>query len=376
MSAEQDRTYMRIALREAKKGLGRTAPNPCVGAVIVKDDRVIAKGYHKKAGTPHAEIHALRAAGPEAAGATMYVTLEPCNHTGKTPPCSHAVAAAGITRVVVGMEDPNPLVDGTGVTYLRARNIEVVTGVLEKECRTINRPFIKYITTGLPWIVMKAGISLDGKLNYHKGESGWITGPESVQKVHRLRDTHDAIMVGCRTAAIDNPSLTTRLRRGKGRDPIRVVLDSDLTLSPTARLLTVDSPSPAWVFCGENVAGSRIHRLEAVGARIFPVRRSEDGLALQQVFRCLAENGVTSVLVEGGAALHGSILRKRLYDYASLFLAPLFAGEEGISLISGCHAASRRDAVSLAGITYARLGDDMMISGEMVYPQTSDSPIL
>ena len=359
---------MRQALREAKKGLGRTSPNPCVGAVIVKNGEVVAKGYHKKAGTPHAEIHALRSAGLAAAGATMYVTLEPCNHTGKTPPCSHAVAAAGIARVVVGMEDPNPLVDGTGVTYLRERNIEVVTGVLEDECRAINRPFIKHITTGLPWIVMKAGISLDGKLNYQQGESGWITGATSVETVHRLRNIHDAIMVGHRTVAIDNPSLTTRLTRGKGKDPIRIILDSALSLAPDARPFTVESPASTWVFCAETAEEKKVRQLQSLGVRVFPVPCDANGLVLHQVFRCLAENGVTSVLVEGGAALHGAILRERLYDYANLFLAPVFAGEGGIPLLSGYFASCKEDAVSLQAPTYTRTGEDAMISGFLHYP--------
>jgi diaminohydroxyphosphoribosylaminopyrimidine deaminase/5-amino-6-(5-phosphoribosylamino)uracil reductase len=336
--------------------------------VIVKDGQVIAKGYHKKAGTPHAEIHALRAAGSAASGATMYVTLEPCNHTGKTPPCSHAVAAAGIARVVVGMADPNPLVDGTGITYLRERNIEVVAGVLEDECRALNRPFLKHITTGLPWIVMKAGISLDGKLNYRQGESGWITGTQSVEMVHRLRNTHDAIMVGQQTVAIDNPSLTTRLVRGKGRDPVRIILDSALELPPNARPFTVQSTAPTWVFCAETVQGERVRKLESIGVRVFPVASDAHGLLLRQVFRCIGENGVTSVLVEGGATLHGAILRERLYDYANLFLAPVFAGEGGVSLLSGYFATSRQDAVSLQAPAYTKAGADVMISGCLHYP--------
>lgn len=377
MNAEQDRAYMRIAVREAKKGRGRTSPNPCVGAVIVKDGRIIAKGYHKKAGTPHAEIHALRAAGAEAIGATLYVTLEPCNHTGRTPPCSHAVAAAGIARVVVGMGDPNPLVDGSGISYLQSNSVEVTAGVLEQECRAINFPFIKHITTGLPWIVMKAGISLDGKLNYQKGESGWITGPQSVQAVHRLRDVHDAIMVGRNTVEIDNPSLTTRLRGGrKGKDPIRVILDSDLQLGADARPYTVQSASQAWVFCSKAVDEEKITTLRAAGIRVFPVEQKKTGLNLQQVFRHLGAAGVNSVLVEGGAALHGAILKERLYDYANLFQAPIFAGEKGISLVAGYAASSRQEAIGLTETVYTRLGDDMMISGHLSYPAETTDGVL
>jgi len=376
MNVEKDRAFMRLALREAKKGIGRTSPNPCVGAVIVKNDSMIAKGYHKKAGTPHAEIHALRAAGAKAAGATMYVTLEPCNHTGKTPPCSHAVAAAGITRVVVGMRDPNPLVDGSGISYLQARGIEVTAGVLENECRTINFPFIKHITTGLPWVVMKAGISLDGKINYQAGESGWITGPESLRAVHRLRNIHDAIMVGRNTVEVDNPSLTTRLGRMKGRDPIRVILDSTLRLAEDCRPLTVESSSPAWVFCSEMAYRERGEQLAREGVKIFPTSFDEQGISLREVFRRLGDNGVTSVLVEGGAAVHGALLREKLCDYAHLFLAPIFAGEAGLSLVSGWSASGRQEAISLEDVSYTRCGRDVMISGRVRYPGNDlESPL-
>lgn len=373
MTTEQDIAYMRLALREARKGLGWTSPNPCVGAVIVKNGSVVAKGYHKKAGTPHAEIHALRAAGEHARGAAMYVTLEPCNHTGKTPPCSHAVAAAGISRVVVGMEDPNPLVAGSGITYLRQRNVEVVSGVLEKECGEINYPFVKYITTGMPWITMKAGVSLDGKLNYQKGSSGWITGPESGKAVHRLRNIYDAIMIGSTTARIDNPSLTTRLPGGvKSRDPLRIILDRTLSLAADARVFTVDSKAEAWVFCCETAAKERITGLENRGVKVFPVQCGNHRLDLRQVFRSLAEKSVTSVLVEGGAAVHGAILAERLYDYANLFVAPVFAGESGIPLVTGYVTDCRSNAVSLQEVRYSRFGDDMMISGRVHYPQPVD----
>lgn len=370
MSTERDTYYMRLALREAKKGIGRTSPNPSVGAVIVKDDTVIARGYHKKAGTPHAEIHALRAAGDNARGATMYVTLEPCNHTGRTPPCSHAVAAAGITRVVVGMEDPNPLVDGTGITYLRERNIAVTSGVLERECRAINYPFIKHITTGLPWIVMKAGVSLDGRLNYQQGKSGWITGPESKRKVHRFRDMYDAILVGSGTARIDDPSLTTRLPGKGGRDPVRVILDRTLSLSVDAKAFGSDSAAPAWVFCADEAPQSRLEGLEQKGVKVFRVGCKGDTLDLQKVFLCLGQNGVTSVLVEGGGTLHGAMLAERLYDCAHLFLAPVFAGDAGTPLVAGYSVEDRENAISLKEINYRRLGDDILISGMIHYPTT------
>lgn len=370
MSTEQiDEQFMRLALAEAVKGLGRTSPNPCVGAVIVADGAVVATGYHKKAGTPHAEIHALKAAGEAARGATMYVTLEPCNHTGRTPPCSHAVAKAGIARVVVGMRDPNPLVDGTGIDYLQERGIEVRSGVLEKECIEINRPFIKHVTTGLPWMVMKAGVSLDGRLNYQKGKSGWITGAASGEKVHQLRDIHDAILVGSETVAVDNPSLTTRLTKGEGKDPIRVILDRTLRLPLDARAFTIKSEAETWVFCDHDADQQKRHQLESQGVRLFPVKSDEAGLDLHEVVTTLGRNGINSVFVEGGAAIHGALLRAQLYDYAYLFVAPRFAGDKGVPLLAGYETANREHSVSLRQVTHTPLDDDILVAGEIAYPQ-------
>ena len=368
MNEEKDRYFMRLALKEARKGLGRTSPNPCVGAVVVKDDRVIAMGYHKKAGEPHAEIKALRKAGLEAAGATLYVTLEPCNHTGRTPPCSHALVAAGIKRVVVGMEDPNPLVNGSGSRYLINRGVDVLSGILAEECREINRPFLKYITASTPWVVMKAGISLDGRITFSKGTSGWITGPKSLQQVHQLRNISDAIMVGVGTVAIDDPSLTTRLARGKGRDPIRIVLDSRLSIPVSAKVLHVDSLASTWIFCGPEANPKKKEVLTALGARVLAVDTGDNGkVDIGQVLAVLGREGVTSVLVEGGAEVHGSLLRNRLVDHVKLFLAPLFVGDNGIAVVSGMSATTRNDAIHLEKIRYKRLGDDLMIEGHVSY---------
>jgi diaminohydroxyphosphoribosylaminopyrimidine deaminase/5-amino-6-(5-phosphoribosylamino)uracil reductase len=368
MTIKNDQYFMRLALREAKKGIGRTSPNPCVGAVIVKDGEVIAKGYHKKAGTPHAEINALRKAGNRAVGAEMYVTLEPCNHYGKTPPCSHAVAEAGIRRVVVGMEDPNPLVDGTGISYLRLKGIETTSGVLEQECRDINLPFIKNISSGLPFMVMKAGVSLDGKLNYSTGKPGWITGPQSGRKVHQLRNIYDAILVGSNTIKIDNPSLTTRLPRGKGKDPVRIILDRTLSIQSDSKALTSESNAPTWIFCSDEVDQAKITLFQQAGIKLFPVATHKGKLDLKAVCQCLGENGITSVLVEGGGAIHGGMLQQRIYDYAHLFVAPIFAGSDGVSLLEDCPVSGRENAVSLEDVRYSRMGNDMMVSGKVVYP--------
>jgi diaminohydroxyphosphoribosylaminopyrimidine deaminase / 5-amino-6-(5-phosphoribosylamino)uracil reductase len=368
VSTDQDQYYMHMALKEARKGLGRTSPNPCVGAVIVKDDCVIAKGYHKKAGTPHAEINALRIAGKEAVGATLYVTLEPCSHTGRTPPCSQAVAAAGIKRVVAGMEDPNPLVQGSGLAYLVNRNIDVLSGVLADECQEINRPFLKYITTSLPWVVMKAGISLDGRITYKKGVSGWITGPQSIRKVHQLRDISDSIMVGIGTILIDNPSLTTRLAYRKGKDPVRVVLDTTLRISSSAKVLHLDSKASTWIFCGPEVDKKKKENLLAIGAVVRSVDLDDmGGVDVRQVLAVLGREGITSVLVEGGGRVHGSMLRNRLVDHANLFYGPLFAGDNGTPLVQGLSTSLSRDLIRLKKIRYQRFGDDLMVEGDVSY---------
>ncbi len=363
-----DEFFMRLALAEAKKAIGRTSPNPCVGAVIVKNGKILATGYHEKAGTPHAEIHALNKAGSEASGSTMYVTLEPCNHTGRTPPCSHAVAASGIQRVVIGMLDPNPLVDGSGRQYLRDNHIEVVTGVLEDECKSINKPFIHFITSGRPLVALKAGLSLDGRLNYQVGTQGWITGPESGVRVHNLRNQYDAILVGGKTVKIDNPTLTTRLEKG-GRDPVRVILDSQLAISPSAKIFGIESDAQTWVFHNKEVKTTRKHVIEETGARLFGVDCNDHGfLELRQVLDILGKNGLISVLVEGGGKVHSSFLKEQLADVAHLFYAPVFAGSAGDSFTPDLHLNNRDNSIKLCGIQYTRLGEDILVEGDILYP--------
>jgi diaminohydroxyphosphoribosylaminopyrimidine deaminase/5-amino-6-(5-phosphoribosylamino)uracil reductase len=367
MKEKQDKQYMHMALKEAGKGLGRTSPNPCVGAVIVKSDRVIAKGYHKKAGTAHAEIDAIQNSSESLVGATIYVTLEPCNHTGKTPPCSQAILEQGFARVVVGMTDPNPLVNGGGIDFLRSNGIEVVTGVLEQECMSLNLPFIKHITQGIPWTIMKAGVSLDGRLNYQHGHSGWITGEKSAREVHKLRNTVDAILVGRKTVEIDNPSLTTRIPRGLSKDPIRIILDSDLSTSLASKVYHLDSEAPTWVVCAVDAPQSKREGLQKLGIRLIEIERMGKGLDLRLLLKVLGKENICSILVEGGARLHGSFLRLKLFDYAHLFYAPLFAGDQGVPLIEGYQVQNRDTAPRLVDVSHKRLGDDMLISGKVKY---------
>ncbi|WP_420209418.1 bifunctional diaminohydroxyphosphoribosylaminopyrimidine deaminase/5-amino-6-(5-phosphoribosylamino)uracil reductase RibD [Candidatus Electronema sp. JC] len=351
-----DLRFMRQALELAKKGLGRTAPNPCVGAVIVRDGQLVGSGWHHKAGTPHAEVHAIAEAGAACAGATLYVTLEPCNHTGRTPPCSRAVLAAGIARVVVGMADPNPVAAG-GAAFLSAHGVEVEIGILEKECRQLNWPFIKHSSTGLPWVVLKAGMSLDGRISRTRGQGGPITGPESLRRVHELRDQLDAILIGIGTALIDNPLLTTRIENG--RDPLRVLLDSQLRLPLEAKLLRQQSAAQTWIFCSREASAEKQRRLEAAGAVVHRVAIDENGqLDLKQVLRQIGKAGLTSVLVEGGAAVHGAFLRAGLADEACLFVAPCFIGENGTPFLSG----DAPEAL-LTEMTAEKLGQDVLLRG-------------
>ncbi|MBI4794053.1 MAG: bifunctional diaminohydroxyphosphoribosylaminopyrimidine deaminase/5-amino-6-(5-phosphoribosylamino)uracil reductase RibD [Deltaproteobacteria bacterium] len=361
---DPDVLFMRMALLEARKGLGRTSPNPAVGAVIVKDGKVIARGYHRKAGTPHAEVHALREAGDNARGATLYVTLEPCNHTGRTPPCTRAILAAGISRVVVGMIDPNPHVSGAGSDLLRQNGLAVTVDVLGDACRELNYPFIKHSTTGLPWVIMKAGCSLDGRIAAPGGQSGWITGEKSRAEVHRIRDRVDAILIGAGTALADDPSLTTRLQGKRGRDPVRIVLDSTLRLPVQARMLTQQSEAPTWIFCAPEADDGKADALQAAGARIIRVAKDENGhLALRQILRFLGQEQINSLLVEGGGRVHGSFLRAGLVDQVAFFLAPLFLGGDSVPVVDNLMLAGVRQGKRFVTRRIRRFDDDVLIEG-------------
>jgi diaminohydroxyphosphoribosylaminopyrimidine deaminase/5-amino-6-(5-phosphoribosylamino)uracil reductase len=368
--SEADTFYMRLALNEARKGQGRTSPNPCVGAIIVKDGAIVARGYHKKAGGPHAEIEALKKAGGQARGATMYVTLEPCSHQGKTGPCSQAVAACGVARVIIGMLDPNPLVDGRGADYLRAAGVEVRHGVLEDQCRELNRPFVSYITRGRPWVVLKAGLSLDGRISLRKKQRDALTGEESQRQVHLLRDRCDAILVGINTVAIDDPALTVRLSGRKRKNPIRIILDTHLSISPEAVVVSRNQDGLTWVCCGEGAESRKKRQLADLGVTVIPVDVDVSGrIDLVYLLAQLGKRQISSLLVEGGAAVHGSFLRAGLADYLQFFYAPILVGDGGTPVIDELFAArGREQAVRLEGVKKRRFGNDFMICGELKYP--------
>lgn len=356
--------FMRAAISEARKGLGKTSPNPCVGAVVVKDGRLIARGYHHRAGLAHAEVNALDMAGGKAAGATIYVTLEPCNHRGRTPPCTEKILAAGIRRVVVGMNDPNPLVNGGGNAYLASRGLLVTAGVLGDECRSLNKPFVKHVTTGIPWVIMKAGLSVDGRIATGSGHSNWVTCDDSRRYVHRLRNQVDAILIGSGTALADDPSLTTRLPGRSGLDPLRVVLDSSLRLSPEARMLHLGSKASTWVFCGPAADPLRRRQLEAAGAIVKDVAVDvEGGLDLIAVLKELGGAGISTLLVEGGGQIHAAFLRLNLYDQANLFIAPIIVGADGVPVVGGLGFEKISEAKRFRMVKTRKFGGDLMIEG-------------
>lgn len=356
---------MRLAIAEGRKGLGRTAPNPPVGCVIVKKGKVIAKGWHHRAGEPHAEVEALRAAGDRAKGATLYVTLEPCSFKGRTGPCTEPIKKAGIARVVVGSQDPNPKVDGQGIRTLSRAGISVATGVLESECRALAEAYFKFIVTGRPFVSLKAALTLDGRIATSTGSSQWITGEDARAEAHRLRDRVDAILVGIETALADNPSLTVRRKGRKERTPRRVVLDSDLRLPPTSKMLVApgeDAPKTL-VVCRKNPNPDRALRLIDAGAEILEVPRTPVGLDIDVVLRELGARDVMHVLVEGGARVATSLLRALSVDKMHLFIAPKLIGGDGRAVLGKLGVRDIGAALVLRDVTTRRLGDDILVEG-------------
>lgn len=358
-----DRYYMQMALELAARARGRTSPNPMVGAVVVKDGKVIGSGYHLRAGTPHAEVHALNEAGEKARGSTLYVTLEPCCHHGRTGPCSEAVIKAGVARVVVAMADPNPKVAGGGIRQLKEAGIEVTLGVLEDEARQLNEVFIKYITTGRPFVTAKAAVSLDGKIATRSGKSKWITGPEARAYGHQLRDWYDAIMVGIGTVLADDPSLTARLPGGGGRDPARVILDSHARTPLNARILTQQSDAPTIIAVTAGALPAKLEALRQAGAEVLVVN---DGprVDLAALMKVLAGKEITSVLIEGGAAVHGSALAAGIVDKVAWFIAPrIIGGREAPGPVGGAGVDDPSEAVELERVKVSRLGADLCVEG-------------
>ncbi len=348
---------MRLALEEASRGLGRAAPNPAVGAVLVRGGRVVGRGHHARAGSPHAEIVALRAAGALATGADLYTTLEPCSHFGRTPPCSAAVIEARVARVFIGSRDPNPLVDGKGSARLRRAGVEVVAGPLRAECDALNAPWSRFIVSGRPFVTLKLAATLDGRIATAGGDSRWVSGAEARAWVHRLRDRVDAVLIGRGTAQADDPRLTARLPGGGGHDPLRVVLDTRLSLPATLRIFRQRSSARTLVFH----AADRERRL---GPRVDleRVARAPGGLDLGAVLAALGARGVVHLLVEGGGAVAAGLLGAGLVDRLALVLAPRVLGG-GTAWGGEAGPARMAEALRLEDLTVERLGEDLLLQG-------------
>jgi diaminohydroxyphosphoribosylaminopyrimidine deaminase/5-amino-6-(5-phosphoribosylamino)uracil reductase len=349
----------------AHRALGRTSPNPAVGAVIVKGERVVGEGWTCPVGGPHAEVVALRQAGARARGATLYVTLEPCAHHGRTPPCIDAVIAAGIARVVVGVGDPNPRVRGRGFRALRGAGIEVLTGVLAEEAGAVSAWFRHYIVRGRPFVMLKLAASLDGRIATARGESRWISGPVARRWVHELRNRVDAVMVGSGTVLADDPALTCRLRGG--RDPIRIVVDGRLRTSARARVVRQRSTAPTLIATMASAPAARRAALTRAGAEVLVVPAARGHVSLPALFRELATRGIVSVLIEGGGELAAAALRDEAVDRALLVSAPLLLGGDGRPMLGSLEVGRLAHAPHVANPIFSRLGPDLLIEGPVAY---------
>ncbi len=377
--------YMRECLQLAERAQGRTSPNPMVGAVVLdKSGHVVGRGFHHKRGEPHAEVNALKEAGDRAKDGTIYVSLEPCCHHGKTPPCTDAVIASGVKTVVAGMIDPNPKVGGGGVKALENAGIQVISGVLANECAYLNRGFLKRIKTGLPWVCLKLATTLDAKIADRHGGSRWITGPEARQYVHVLRNKYDAVMVGTNTALIDNPTLNCRDVENS-RDPVKVLVDKDLKVSFEAKIYTHDSPARTYVLTRDDRADRELVDLplvELIGvpyeiekpaekvsqlAAGVPLRREDDKeksrehivLDLEEGLRRLVDRGINTVLCEGGGRLAGNLIDLGLVDEVVWIMAPKLLHDPLAVPALGGRARNLDDAVSLHQISIKNLGEDV-----------------
>lgn len=357
----QDEDFMREALELARNAEGRTSPNPMVGAVIVRGGRIVAAGWHRKAGTPHAEVHALRMAGELAKGATLYVTLEPCSHYGRTGPCAKAVAEAGVKRCVIAMKDPNPLVSGRGIKILEDAGVEVVCGVLEDEARRLNEAFLKWVPEKMPFVALKTAMTLDGKIATRTGASQWITNEASRRRVHEYRDIYDSILVGIGTVLHDDPSLTTRLPDGTGKNPVRIIVDSQAR-TPLSAKVVCDGQAKTIVTVTQQAPEARCKALEKAGVEVI---RAGSGahVDLRLLLQMLGEREICSVFVEGGGSVNFSLLEAGLVDKVYAFIAPKFiGGREALTPVEGEGFASLGECVALTDVHVEELAGDILLT--------------
>lgn len=358
---------MRRALQLAARGRGRTGPNPMVGAVVVSRGRIVGEGFHQRVGGPHAEVIALRAAGARAKGATLYVTLEPCSHTRKrTPPCVPAILAAGIRRVVAAMRDPNPLVNGNGLRRLAQAGLRVKVGCLAQEAERLNDGYIHRMRKGLPLVILKMAMTLDGKTATAAGESRWITGPEARRDAHRLRAQVDAVMVGVNTVRADDPRLTARLGRPVPRQPLRVIMDSRLRIPVTARVISPRLRQGTLIATTRRAPRARLMRLRRQGVSVLPLPAEKGRVSLRACLKYLARMGVNRVMIEGGSELAASALRSGVVNRLRLYVAPrLLGGNDAKGVIGGTCPSRLARAVSVSHLRVRKLGTDLVIDGRV-----------
>lgn len=353
--------YMAKAIELSKKGIGYVNPNPMVGCVIVKNDRIIGEGYHKRFGDKHAEVEAIDSAKESIQGSTLYVTLEPCCHYGKTPPCTNLIIESGIKEVYIAMLDPNPIVKGKSINILEKNHISVNVGILRQRVEKLNEVFIKYITSSLPFITLKSAISLDGKIATHKGDSKWISCIASRKEAHHLRHKYMGIMIGINTIIKDNPRLNIRLDNFKGRNPYKIIVDSTLKLPMNSNILRGNTP----IIIGTTKYHQRdkLKQLESMGAKVVVVDDINKHVNLNSLVKVLGNMNIDSILLEGGGTLAYSALKMNIVDKVDLFVAPIIIGGGGLSFVNGLGADSVTDAFKLENLTYSSLDKDLYIQG-------------
>jgi diaminohydroxyphosphoribosylaminopyrimidine deaminase/5-amino-6-(5-phosphoribosylamino)uracil reductase len=352
--------FMEMALQLARKGIGRTSPNPAVGAVLVRGGKVVGRGWHRAAGLPHAEVEAIRDAGGMASGADLYVTLEPCRHAGRTGPCTDAILSAGVRRVAAAMKDPNPLVSGRGVLHLRRAGVTVSVGLFEEQARALNRPYSRWIVTGKPYVTLKLAMSLDGQIAASTGSSRWISGEDSRKWVHRMRAEADAVLVGGGTFRKDDPLLSSRVPGG--RDPRRIILTSRLSGISGKRIFRRGKGEILFV-CPRGVSETGVERIASVGGRVIRLPSRGGRISAGAFLRALGKEEVTSLLVEGGAETAGWLISAGAVDRFVFFLSPLLLGE-GIRAVKGFRPRTLTGGRKLAITEVRRLGKDLVVTAE------------
>ncbi len=359
-----DHEYMQEAILLAKKAKGFTSPNPCVGAVVVKNDKIIGRGFHRAAGLAHAEVEALDDAASNTAGASLYVTLEPCNHFGKTGPCTHKIIQSGIKKVVIGCKDPNPDVRGNGIKYLQDNGIKVICGVLENQAQVLIEDFSWYIKNKKPFVILKCASTLDGRIATSTGDSKWITNEKSRGHVHQIRHETDAILVGSGTLHADNPSLTSRIPGKKTKDPVRIILDTHLSVNGDAKVLTHNSDAKTIIVTGTDVSREKTDLIQSRGAQIIKIPLKEEKLDLSKLMIKLGEISILSILIEGGSIVAGAVLREKIVNKVMFFLAPKFLGSsDGIPLFDGKGPELIKDAFELKNMNISQFDDDILVQG-------------